>query len=328
MASLVTGASGFLGGHLAEALVAQGEEVYVLARSTSSMAHLAHLPVRPIVADLGDIANLRRAVAPVTRIFHCAACSTDWAPWNTYFSANVTGTENLIEAAQSASRLERFIHVSTTDVYGYPATPCDESQPTVDAGLPYNQTKRLGEMAVWKADAESSLPITIARPATIYGPRGKDFTKEIAVLLRQRLMATIDGGRARGGFAFVGNVVDAMLLASISPNTIGQAYNLADGTNASWSEYLRLYAQALGYREPWIELSFENADRLAKVFEGLHSALRLPGRPLLTRHAVRLLGVDQEFPAIKAQADFQFAPAVSLEEGIARSVAWVRHTQV
>jgi nucleoside-diphosphate-sugar epimerase len=327
MASLVTGASGFLGGHLAEALVAEGEEVYVLARATSSMAHLAHLPVRPVVADLNDIAGLRRAVAPVTRIFHCAACSTDWAPWSTYFSANVTGTENLLQAA-AAPRLERFVHVSTTDVYGYPATPCDETQPTVDAGLPYNQTKRLGELAVWKAYEESGLPITIVRPATIYGPRGKDFTIEIAVLLRQRLMATIDGGRARGGFAHVCNVVDAMLQASVSRNTVGQAYNLADGTNASWSEYLRLYAQGLGYPGPWIDLSFGNALGLAKVFEGLHSALKLPGRPLLTRHAVQLLGIDQEFPVDKARRDFGFSPAVSLEEGIARSVSWIKHSQI
>lgn len=327
MASLVTGASGFLGGHLAEELIAQGEEVFVLLRPGSVAPHLSPLPVRPVVGDLSDIALLRRTVEPVTRIFHCAACSTDWAPRETYFSANVKGTENLLEAARCATKLDRFVHVSTTDVYGYPTVPCDETQPTVDAGLPYNQTKRLGEMAVWRAHEAWGLPVTVVRPATIYGPRGKDFTVEIAALLRQRVMATIDGGRARGGFAYVGNVVDAMLQASVSKAALGQAYNLADGTGATWAEYLRVFAVGLGYPAPWIDLRTETAARLARVLEGVHKVLRLPGRPLLTRHAVYLLGTDQEFPTEKARREFGFAPGVSLEEGVARSVAWLRHSQ-
>jgi len=327
MPALVTGASGFLGGHLAETLIDQGEEVFVLVRSSSSTSHLSHLPVRPIVGDLTDPASLQRAVAPVTRIFHCAACSTDWAPWETFFDANVTGTRNLLTAAATAPRLERFVHVSTTDVYGYPAIPCDESQPMVDAGLPYNQTKRLGELAVWNAHQTGQLPVTIIRPATIYGPRGRDFTSEIAMLLRYHLMATINGGSARGGFAYVNNVADAMIQASVAPSTIGQAYNIADATNASWADYLRLFAAGLGHSGPWIDLSFETAVAFAKFFEAAHRVLKLQGRPLLTRHAVNLLGIDQEFPIDKAASDFGFAPAVSLEEGIARAVAWVKHSR-
>ncbi len=325
MPALVTGASGFLGGHLAEMLIDQGEEVFVLVRSSSSTTHLSHLPVRPVIGDLADLPSLRRAVEPVTRIFHCAACSTDWAQWENFYGANVTGTENLLTAALDASGLQRFVHVSTTDVYGYPAVPCDETSPTVDAGLPYNQTKRLGEMAVRNAQAIHGLPITIVRPATIYGPRGADFTREIASLLRYRIMATINGGAARGGFTYVQNVARAMMDASLSSATVGQAYNIADATNATWTDYLRIFAAGLGYPEPWIDLSEDTAVALAKFFEGLHRALKLPGRPLLTRHAIKLLGVDQEFPIDKARQEFDFSPTISLEEGVARSVAWIKH---
>ena len=325
MPALVTGASGFLGGHLAETLIGQGEEVFVLVRSSSSTSHLSHLPVRAVIGDLTDPASLLRAMEPVTRIFHCAACSTDWAPWERFYGANVTGTENLLNAALQAPKLKRFVHVSTTDVYGYPAVPCDETHPTVDAGLPYNQTKRLGEMAVRDAQTNHGLPVTILRPATIYGPRGTDFTREIASLLRYRVMATIGGGEACGGFTYVQNVADAMVSASLSSATLGQAYNIADATHATWTDYLRLFATGLGYPEPWIDLSEDSAELLAKFFEGVHRILGLPGRPLLTRHAIKLLGVDQEFPIDKARRDFDFSPAVSLEEGIARSVAWIRH---
>jgi nucleoside-diphosphate-sugar epimerase len=306
-------------------LIDQGEEVFVLVRSSSSTTHLSHLPVRPVIGDLADLPSLRRAVEPVTRIFHCAACSTDWAQWENFYGANVTGTENLLTAALDASGLQRFVHVSTTDVYGYPAVPCDETSPTVDAGLPYNQTKRLGEMAVRNAQALHGLPITIVRPATIYGPRGADFTREIASLLRYRIMATINGGAARGGFTYVQNVARAMMDASLSSATVGQAYNIADATNATWTDYLRIFAAGLGYPEPWIDLSEDTAVALAKFFEGLHRALKLPGRPLLTRHAIKLLGVDQEFPIDKARQEFDFSPTISLEEGVARSVAWIKH---
>ncbi len=322
MPSLVTGASGFLGGRVAQLLCERGEEVTVLARPTSDLRHLQASPLRVVPGDLSEVAALQAAVQHVTHIFHCAACSTDWAPSQTYVEANVLGTQNLLAAARQAPLLERFVHVSTTDLYGYPQVPCSEDHPFVDAGLPYNQTKGAGEAAVWKAHAEG-LPVTIVRPATIYGPRGKDFTQEIATLLRQRLMAYVGGGHATGGFTYVDNVAHAMLDAAASPRTLGQAYNLADGTNATWCDYATLFAEQLGTKPPWIDLSFGAAMALARAFEAPHRILRLPGRPLLTRHAVLLLGRNQEFPATKAKDDFGFRPEVSLEEGIRRSVAWL-----
>jgi nucleoside-diphosphate-sugar epimerase len=328
MRSLVTGASGFLGGRLAQMLAANGDDVVVLARPTSDLRHLDGLPSTLVAGDLGDAEALTRALHGVQRVFHCAACSTDWAPWKTYFSANVTGTANLLQAARACPTLERFVHVSTTDVYGYPTTPCDETHPLVETHLPYNRTKRLGELAVWEARRSHALPITIVRPATIYGPRGKDFTVEIATMLRQRLMLTIDHGRAPGGFAFVDNVAEAMIAASTASTTLGEAYNLADGTNADWTEYLARFSAALGCPTPWLNLSLANADRLARLLEIPHRLLHLGGRPLLTRHAVLLLGLNQEFPIAKAQRDFGYSPRISLEEGIARSVAWLHNRRL
>jgi nucleoside-diphosphate-sugar epimerase len=324
--TLITGASGFLGGRITQLLAEQGEDVVVIARPAAKLPHLNHIRrnIRILPGDLTDPASLRRALFGVSRVIHCAACSTDWAPWQTYYDANVTGTKNLLDAALDAGKLDRFVHISTTDVYGYPTIPCDESAPTRDAGLPYNQTKILGEEAVWQAYRDAGLPITILRPATIYGPRGKDFTVEIATLLRQRLMATIDHGNAPGGFAYVDNVAHAILEASIHPDTIGEAFNLADGTQATWTTYLSLFAQALGTRTPWINLSLANATTLARAFEAPWRLLNLSSRPLLTRHAVLLLALNQEFPTAKAEKTFGYSPKVSLEEGITRSAAWLQ----
>jgi nucleoside-diphosphate-sugar epimerase len=305
-------------------LAERGETVRVLARGSSDLRHLSHLQVHIVRGDLDDASALDEAMRGVRVVYHCAACSTDWAPLATYIAANVAGTQNMLDAAVRADSVARFLHVSTTDVYGYPQVPCDESAAMRDVGLPYNRTKIQGEEAVWRAHRERGLPVTVVRPATIYGPRGKDFVVEIANLLRQRMMLLIDGGRARGGLTYVDNVAEAVMQAAVSPRTVGRTYNICDETGTTWREYTNALADALGYKRPWLRLPFSAAMALAPGMEAVQRALRLPGRPLLTRHAVHLLGQDQEFPTMRARADFGFAPQVSFADGIARAAAWVR----
>ncbi len=281
------------------------------------MLRSAGEPVRLLETRLSDTAGLVAAVRDVSVIYHCAARSTDWAPWNSFYESNVTGVENLLAAAAQSTSLRRFVHVSTTDVYGYPRIPCDETHPTVDVGLPYNCTKILGDTLV----RGSSLPFTIVRPATIYGPRGKDFATTIAAHLRQGTMAVIDGGRTPGGFCYVDNVAAAMIAAASQEAAIGQIYNISDGTHMTWRAYVDAIADGLGTRRAWINLPAALAFPLARAFE------MLPGRPMLTRHAVYLLSRNQEYPAARAHRDLG-PPAVSIEDGIARTVAWLRNLSV
>ena len=325
MPALVTGASGFLGGRLAAMLLAAGEDVVVLARPNAQLDHLSSPLLRVVRGSLTDLPALQQALRGITEIYHCAAASTDWATEAVYQESNVRGTEVLVAAATGLPGLRRFLHVSTTDVYGYPHTPTTEEAPLVDASLPYNRTKRLAELAVWKAHRERDLPATIVRPATIYGPRGKAFVTDIAALLRDRLMLLIDGGRRRGGFIYVDDVATAMITATRSGRTIGEAYNLCDAAGGTWRQYVDGLADALGLRRPWLNLPYGAAAALAHTMELPWTiAPKLGGRPLLTRHAVVLLGRDQEFPVAKAQAHFGFAPEVFLKEGLRRSADWLR----
>jgi nucleoside-diphosphate-sugar epimerase len=331
MPVLVTGASGFLGGRLVQMLAGEGEQVVVLARPTSDLRQLSQLPkdqVRFVFGALTEREAVAEAVREATHIFHCAAASTDWAPLDVYLQSNVKGTEILLEEARKSQRLERFVHVSTTDVYGYPTVPCAETGPVLDVGLPYNRTKIFAEQSVWRRWREEGLPVTVVRPATIYGPRGKAFVTDIAELLRTRQMAYIGGGRARGGFLYVDNAVDALILAARTPEARGQVYNLTDGTEATWRQYVTALAAGLGYRPPWIDLPYRGAMTLAAAMEAPYRLFgRLPGRPLLTRHAVYLLGRDQEFPSDKARREFGFASRIPFEDGIARSVAWLQDSK-
>jgi len=326
MAVLVTGATGFLGGRLAQVLVARGEAVRILARPNSDIRHLDGLPIEIVPGDLATTASLADAVKGVTHIYHCAGCSTDWAADAVFYAANVAGVRNLLEAARHVSALQRFLHVSTTDIYGYPAVPCDESHPLTDVGLPYNRTKCQGEECVWDASRRSGLPVTVVRPATIYGPRSKDFVIEIAKLIRQGTMALIDGGRSPGGFCYVDNAVDAIIRAATLLETLGRPYNLSDGTSETWRQYIDALADGLGERRPWINIPSTVAFPLARSLESTHRLLRLPGRPLLTRHAVYLLSRNQEYLIENARRDLDFSPAGSFDEGVARTVNWLRNT--
>jgi nucleoside-diphosphate-sugar epimerase len=318
--AFVTGASGFLGGRLVQTLVARGNTVSILARPSNNLSHLAGLPVEVVYGTLADLPVLETALRDATHVFHCAASSTDWAPLRTYFEANVTGTMNLLRASASARDFKRFLHVSTTDVYGYPRRVCDETQPAVDVGLPYNRTKRLGEHAV----QDSNLPFTVVRPATIYGPRSIPFGSEMATLIRQGLMAVIAGGAAPVGALYVDNAVDAMILAASATESLGRVYNLADGTGVTWRAYVDALATGLGLKRPWIDLPRRAAFAVAWACEAPFRYLKAPGRPLLTRHAVYLLSSDQEFPIDRIRRELGFAPAVGFEAGIANLIQWLK----
>ena len=324
MTVLVTGASGFLGGALAVALVHKGEGVRVLTRKTSNLDHLKDIPVEITYGSLEDNTSLIPALKGVDIIFHCAALSFDWGSWEKFYQANVLGVENLLAAAKWAGGIERFLHISTSDVYGYPVEPCDESYPITDIGLPYNRSKGLGEKAVWKFYDKTGLPITVIRPVTIYGPRSKDIVAEIARLLLKKQMVLINHGHSHAGLLYIDNAVEGIIQAASSPKTIGQAYNLRDETDETWKQYVDALANSLNTPRPTINLPVGLALVLARILEGLYLALHIRSRPLLTRHAVYISFRDQGYSIKKAQRDFGFQSKVTFQEGIIRTLAWLK----
>lgn len=299
----------------------------VLVRTGSDRSTLTELPVAVEVGGLDSPAVLDRAVAGVSRIYHCAGRSADWGLWRDFAQANVDGTANVVSAAVRAGTVERLLHVSTTDVYGYPVRPCDETTPVRDVGLPYNCSKLRGEQAVAAAADATGLPVTIVRPATIYGPRSKDFAVELARLLQRRQLVYIAGGTRRAGLLYVTNAVDAMIAACHSGATVGRAYNLRDPEPTTWREYIGGLAAGLGLTAPTLSIPVPVALGVARLCEAAHGASRREARPLLTRHAVRLFGTDQFHSVDRARHDFGFTSAVSTEKGVVNTVAWLSSPQ-
>jgi len=320
--SLVTGGSGFLGSHLVEALVARGEEVRALVRPTSRTAHLESLGVELACGDLGNLPSLKAAVQGVERIYHCAALAADWGTWEAFRAANITGVRNLLQAAVAAG-VGKFIHVSTTDVYGHPDYPADESAPYRKRGWPYGDTKIEGEQLAWTYHHEHGLPVTVVRPVNIYGPRSTTFVVEIVELLKSGSMIHVGNGHKPAGLGYVTNVVDVLLRAADSEKSTGQAYNAADGSDVTWRQYVDRLAQIIGVPRPRLVIPHRLAYLAGWAMEKAYGALRLRSRPLLTRMVAELFGTDQGFPIDKARRELGYEPQVDFDEGMRRVEAWL-----
>ncbi|HYL61683.1 MAG TPA: hopanoid-associated sugar epimerase [Candidatus Methylomirabilis sp.] len=172
MTTLVTGASGFLGSHVARELVSRGEDVRVLMRPSSTNRAVADLSLEYVTGDLRDAASLERAVAGIRYIFHVAADYRLWARRSRdIYDSNVGGTKNLLAAARRA-RVEKFIYTSTvaTIAVDRPELPNESTQARLEEMIGhYKRSKWMAEQEVLNA-AREGFPAVIAMPTTPVGP--------------------------------------------------------------------------------------------------------------------------------------------------------------
>ena len=324
MRVLVTGATGFIGGRLAERLLEDGHEVRLLVRRPAAAARLQAAGATLVEGSLENRASLDQAVQGVSVVYHCAGLATDWAPWADFEQVNVLGAGELAEAAARVPGLQRFVHLSSTDVYGYPKVACADDAGLHDVGLPYNRSKVLGEAAVLLVAHATGLRVTIIRPATVYGPRSKDWAVEMSRLLQKKEMLHVSGGRAGAGLVYVDNLVDALFAAVKTEAAVGRAYTIRDTGTQSWREYLEVLASGLGLPPPRMSLPYGVAMGLGAVSEWLWTLARAKSRPLITRHAVQILGRDQGYGIDRAVNELGFTSRISFEEGMARTIEWLQ----
>lgn len=325
---LVTGASGFIGGHLTKRLVEEGYRVRCLVRPTSDVAALERLGVELVRGDLASSAALAGAVEGCRYVVHSAAMVSDWGTVKEIRQVNVLGTRNLLTAAAGAS-VERFVQFSTTDVYGYPGERAVDEVPRASGFQNwYAQTKLEAEQAARQVEATSGLKLVILRPATVYGPGSKEVVGEMAAALRGGHMLLIAGGSALAGLTYVENVIDAAMLALTHPGAAGGAFNVTDGLPITWRAFLDDLADGLGYRRVRWSLPYGMARTTAIALEQAYRSLRrmtgLTLPPLLSRQAVDVLGRPQDFSNHKLRAELGWTPRVDYAAGLTETLVWLR----
>jgi nucleoside-diphosphate-sugar epimerase len=321
--SLVTGATGFIGGHVARRLVHEGHRVRCLVRATSDTSQLEGLDVEIVVGDLTSPRSLAQAADGCRHVVHCAALVSDWATREEIERVNVDGTRNLLAAAASA---ERFVHFSSTDVYGHPGGPAiDETYAPAGFRNWYAATKLAAEAEIVRAPHA-----VILRPATVYGPRSEAVIGEIARAIRGRHMVLIGQGRAVAGLTYVENLVDAAVLALTHDAAPRQAFNVSDGLAVTWRKLVDDLADGLGCPRVRGSLPYPLASVLGVSLEHGYRALRrttgLSTRPLLSRQAVQVMGIDQSFSNAKARELLGWEPRVGYTAGLEATLAWLRRS--
>ena len=246
MTTLVTGAAGFLGSHVARKLVARGDTVRVLLRASSSKRAIADLPLEAVTGDLRDESSLQSAMDGVQQVFHVAADYRLWSknPQEIYDS-NVGGTKNLLAAAQQAG-VERFIYTSTvaTIAVDRSSLPNESTDSKLEEMIGhYKRSKWMAEQEVLSA-AKNGMPAVVAMPTTPVGPwdwKPTPTGKIIVDFLNGKMPGYVDTGL---NFVGVEDCAAGHLLVA-EKGRIGERY-LLGGENLTLKQVLDILARATG----------------------------------------------------------------------------------
>ncbi|HTD07951.1 MAG TPA: NAD-dependent epimerase/dehydratase family protein [Solirubrobacteraceae bacterium] len=326
---LITGATGFIGGHLARRLLHEGYAVRCLVRPSSDTSQLEQLDVQLAIGDLTRADSLVSAVEGCQYVVHCGALVSDWATAQEIDRINVGGTRNLLEAAVAAA-VKRFVHLSSTDVYGYPdRAQTDETYTATSFRNWYAQTKLEAEAEVHRAQAEHALTSVILRPATVYGPGSLDVVGEIARAIKAHHMLLIDRGRPIAGVCYVENLLDAAVLALQHDAAPGEAFNVSDGLPITWKQFTDGLADGLDCPGVRFSLPYWLANSIGFTLEHGYRLLRratgLSLPPLLSRQAVQVLGKSQDFSNRKLRQMLGWEPRVDYQSGLAATIEWLKN---
>ncbi len=321
---LVTGAAGFLGGHLVDMLVERGDEVRAMVRPGEATGHLGSLKqVKIVYGDMTDSDSLQRAVKGVRRVYHVAARTGPWGPESAYLAVNVLGLAELIRAASNAG-VQRIIHTSSITVYGHHLRGLvTEEYPCHVEDNPYSRTKVAGERLITDLVKRYHAPIVIVRPAWIYGPRDSNSFARFVALVESGRSFLIGSGTNIVPLVHVRDVAQGLIKAGdAGDEAIGRFYTLADDRPVTQAQYLNAIADALGVPHVSRHLPYSALYTAGRVAEVLWQLLGRAAPPPITTYGITLLGGDQRFSIEKARRELGYVPTYDITSGVNEGVRW------
>lgn len=233
---LITGATGFVGGRLAERLSLSKKNIKVrgLVHNLSRASRLARLPLEMMHGDVTSLDSMRSAVNGCDIIVHCVLGTR---------YVNVKGTENVIKAALEYN-IERFVHLSSVAVYSYSTEEeIDEESDYCYSGDDYCDSKIDSEKIAFHYHANENLPLVALRPTIIFGPYSKTWTIGAINMLKNRNYVLIDEGNSPSNVVYIDNVIDAIELAIKKDNAIGHSFIVSDDKLVTWKQFFLAYAK-------------------------------------------------------------------------------------
>ncbi|MEW5982035.1 MAG: NAD-dependent epimerase/dehydratase family protein [Acidobacteriota bacterium] len=322
MRVLVTGATGFTGGHLARALRARGREVVALARVRDDRTgSLEADGVQIALGDLTDPASLRRAVDGADVVYNIAALyRRAGVGASTYAAVNAGGVAWLIQVAAAAG-VKRVVHCSTVGVHGnVEHPPADEDAP-LRPGDEYQRTKLEGEHQGREAAARAGIDLVIARPSGIYGPGDTRLLKLFRGVARRRFVI-LGRGEIFYHMTYIDDLCEGFRLCGEVEAAAGRTYILAGGEVTSLNDLVGIVADEAGVAAPSWRLPVWPFWLAGAACELLCVPLRI--EPPLYRRRVDFFTKDRAFDIARARRELGFDPKVGLREGIRRTLRWYR----
>lgn len=328
--ALVTGATGLVGSHIVDRLVALGWTVRALARSPERARATLPAGVEAVAGDVLDEASFSHAAAGCHTVFHAAANIIVRGGWEAYRVTNVDGTRNAIAAAERAKA--RLMHVSSVAVYGpsarYDAARHGEKTDERTTLAPlrerayYARSKRESEQLVLDAHRHGRVWATAIRPDVVYGPRDRQFVPRMAQLVRFGAIPLLNGGSSTMAVVHAANVAQGAVLAATSDAAGGNVYNLANDFDVTVRQFFDLAGQGLGSRPVWIPMPVSVAKGLVR---GARSVMRFAtgGRfSLVSTSTIDFIAEDNPFSSDRAKRELGWAPTVRPEDGVPQAFRW------
>ena len=304
-----------------EALLQRGDQVRCLIRNPSHLKWVEGLPVEVVRGDCNDKSSLEDAVKEVHQVFHLAGV-TKAVDDKTYFEVNAYGTENLVHAClEHNPQLKKFIYLSSQAAAG----PCQNGgkKKETDHCEPvsaYGQSKRMGEDLILAHAHE--LRLLILRPSAVYGPRDRDIYAFFK-LLTKRIKPCFYAQEQRLSLCYVGDIVQAILLAAQADKGDGEIFFLSDGQDYRMEEVGDIFASSMGVNPICIRVPEWMIFGVASLSEYFS---KLSGRPaLLNRGKVEeMVQKNWVCDITKAKTILGFKPQVSLQEGARLTFEWYK----
>jgi nucleoside-diphosphate-sugar epimerase len=319
---LVTGATGFTGGHLARALAARGDTVSALVRREGPAASaLAQAGVTLVLGDLRDPQSLAAAAGGVDIVYHIAAMYRQAGLDDTVYRAvNATAVADLVEAAARGGA-RRVVHCSTVGVHGDVEHPPANEDAPLKPGDIYQVTKLEGEERAREAGARLGIEVTVARPSGIYGPGDRRLLKLFRGVAR-RHWVTLGSGEIYYHLTFIDDLVDGLRLCGTHPAAANRSYILAGAEVTTLNALVGMIAEGAGVPPPRLHLPAWPFWTAGAVCEAMCAPFGI--EPPIFRRRVDFFTKSRAFDITRAREEIGFAPRVGLREGIRRTLDWYR----
>jgi len=322
MKILVTGGTGFTGGHLVKKLLEDSSnELRVIARNEKKAEGLKKFGVEVVIGDISDKEAVFKAVKGMDIVFHVAAAYREAKTDDAYYwDVNYKGTKYILDACLEYG-VKRVVHTSTIGLVSSVKNPPSNEEEDYSPGDVYQNSKCEAEKEALRYAREKGLAISVVRPAAIYGPGDLRMLKMFKMIAQKRWIF-FGNGRAYLHMVYIDDLINGYLLCSQKEEAIGQVFIIGGEKYISLNELSALIAAEFNVKTPSIHVPYKPMEFLAVCVEKAWKLFKIKSQPPLYKRRVAFFKKSRAFSIDKAKKLLGYMPQIDLKTGIHITADW------